>query len=255
MTWKPYKQVVLFGDSLFQGASQVQDGFSFQGALQHFCIRHFDVINRGFSGYNTKNALEILPQTFLPPSPTTPPIEYLIVLLGANDACLPIPTSSQGVPIDQYKANLIKILTHELIQAHKPKILLVTPPPLDEIKTYQGDLANGHGEACRKAAVSAQYSETARQVAAELPGVVLVDLQKALMEKAISLTPDYDPSGPPLGYPEGGKRGALEQLLPDGLHLSGEAYKVFFDLVKQHISLPEGDFVHPDWRVMNPGNI
>jgi hypothetical protein len=31
----PYTQVVLFGDSLLQGASQVQDGFSFQGALQH----------------------------------------------------------------------------------------------------------------------------------------------------------------------------------------------------------------------------
>ena len=31
---KSYNQVVLFGDSLFQQSSQVQDGFSFQGALQ-----------------------------------------------------------------------------------------------------------------------------------------------------------------------------------------------------------------------------
>jgi hypothetical protein len=112
------------------------------------------------------------------------------------------------------------------------------------------DLGYGHKEVCRKAAVSAQYSETARQVAAEVPGVVLVDLQKALMEKAISMTPDYDPSGPPLGYPEGGKRGALEQLLPDGLHMSGEAYRVFFEIVKPHIILPPDNYyVYPDWRI------
>ncbi|KAI1197364.1 SGNH hydrolase [Nemania serpens] len=252
---RPYNQIVLFGDSLFQGCSSADDGFSFQGALQHLSVRALDVINRGLSGYNTNNALELLPQIFLPPSPGNPRIEYLLVLLGANDACLPIPTSSQGVPIDQYKENLIKIITHEHIKAHNPKILLITPPPLDEIKSSLIDSEHGHKEPVRKASVSAQYSEIVRQVAAEVPGVVLVDLQKALMEKAISLTPDYDPSGPPLGYTEGGKRGALEQLLPDGLHMSGEAYRVLFDIVKPHITLPNDFYVYPDWRIMNPGNI
>lgn len=42
------------------------------------CVRGLDVVNRGFSGYNTKNALELLPQIFLPPSPTNPRIEYLV---------------------------------------------------------------------------------------------------------------------------------------------------------------------------------
>ncbi|KAI0430456.1 SGNH hydrolase-type esterase domain-containing protein [Xylaria sp. FL1042] len=248
---KPYNQIVLFGDSLFQLSSEINNGFSFQGALQHLCMRGLDVINRGFSGYNTKNALELLPQIFLPPSPANPRIEYLLVLLGANDACLTTPTTTQGVPLGQYKENLIKIITHEHIKAHDPKILLVTPPPLDEMQSFVTDVQKGHKEPTRKAAVSAQYSETVRQVATEVPGIVLVDLQKALMEKAISMTPDYDPSGPPLGYV---KRGALEQLLPDGLHMSGEAYKVLFDIVKPHISLPEDYFVYPDWRIMNPGN-
>ncbi|KAI0199603.1 SGNH hydrolase-type esterase domain-containing protein [Astrocystis sublimbata] len=251
---KPYNQVVLFGDSLFQYCSGVQNGFSFQGALQNLCVRGLDVINRGFSGYNTKNALELLPRIFYPPSDTNPRIEYLIILLGANDACLPIATNTQGVPIEQYKENLIKIITHEHIEAHNPKVLLVTPPPLDEIQSYAVDLKNGHKERLRKAAVSAQYSETARQVAAELPGVILIDLQKAIMEKAISMTPDFDHSGPPLGYPEGNKRGALEQLLPDGLHMSGHAYKIFFDIVEPHIKMPEDYYVFPDWRIMNPGS-
>ncbi|KAI0480660.1 SGNH hydrolase [Xylariaceae sp. FL0804] len=253
---KPYNQIVLLGDSLFQGASEVQDGFSFQGALQHQYMRGLDVINRGFSGYNTKNILELLPQIFLPPASSNPRIEYLVVLLGANDACLPIPTNTQGVPIEQYKDNLKKIITHEYIQAHQSKILLVTPPPLDEIRTTVLDLDSGHKEPQRRAAVSAQFSETARQVASEIPGVVLVDLQKALMEKAISMTPDFDPQGPPLGYPEGGKRGGLEKLLPDGLHMSGEAYRVLFDIVQPHIGPVPDDFsVFPEWRVMNPGSI
>ncbi|KAL7626840.1 hypothetical protein AAE478_003614 [Parahypoxylon ruwenzoriense] len=252
---RPYNQVVLFGDSLFQGASEVQNGFSFQGALQSHCMRRLDVINRGFSGYNTKNALELLPQIFLPPSPSNPKIEYLLVLLGANDACLPIPTNTQGIPINQYKENLIGIITHDHIKAHNPKILLVTPPPVDEIRITELDLAVGQAQATRQAAVSAAYSETARVVAAEIPGVVLIDLQKAIMDKAISLTADFGAGGPPLGHP-GGKRGVLEQLLPDGLHMSGESYKVFFDIVKPHIGpFLERQTVFPDWRVLNPGTL
>ncbi|KAI1103812.1 SGNH hydrolase [Jackrogersella minutella] len=252
---KPYNQVVLFGDSLFQQSSQVQDGFSFQGALQGHCIRYLDVVNRGFSGYNTKNALDLVPQIFLPPSPSNPKIEHLLVLLGANDACLPIPTNTQGVPIDQYKENLIKIITHDHIKAHNPKILLVTPPPIDEIRITELDLAGGHAQATREAAISAAYSETVRKVASETPGVVLIDLHKAILDKATSSTTDFDVSGPPLGYPKG-KRGALEQLLPDGLHMSGAAYSVFFDIIKPHIGpFVAGQAVFPEWRVLNPGTL
>ncbi|KAI0011791.1 SGNH hydrolase [Xylariaceae sp. FL0662B] len=250
-----YNQIVLFGDSLFQFSSEVKEGFSFQGALQGLCMRCLDVINRGFSGYNTKNALTLLPQIFQPPSPSNPKIDYLLVLFGANDACLPIPTNTQGVPIDQYKDNLVKIITHEHIKAHNPKILLVTPPPVDEIRITERDLAAGHPQATRQAAISAAYSETARKVAAEIPGVVLIDLQKAIMDKAIAMTTDWDASGPPLGY-HGGKRGALEQLLPDGLHMSGLSYKVLFEFVKPHIGpFQDRDMVFPGWRVMNPGSL
>ena len=181
-----------------------------------------------------------------------------MVLLGANDAALPIATNTQGIPIEKYKENLTKIITHERIQAHKPKILLVAPPPLDEIRLTELDLQAGHKECTRRAAVSASYSEAARQVAAATPGVVLIDLHKGVMEKAASLTADYDPSGPPLGHPEG-KRGALEKLVPDGLHINGDAYRVFFDLVKPHIGPfgPENrvGYVFPGWKEIHPGSL
>lgn len=115
------------------------------------------------------------------------------------------------------------------------------------------DLQRGHPQVSRHASVSAAYSDAARRIASEVPGVTLIDLHKGLMDKAISLTPGFRADGPPLGYPETG-RGGLAQLLPDGLHMSGEAYKVFFDLVEPHIGpFPEGceGYPFPGWQTLN----
>lgn len=163
------------------------------------------------------------------------------------------------MPLDEYKTNLKKIITHRNITAHKPKILLITPPPLDEIRITIADKAWGHAQATRQAGVSAMYSEAARQLAAEVPGTILIDLQQGIMDAAVARTPGYDPkSEPALGYP-GGKSGALEQLLPDGLHLSGDGYRVLFDLVKEHIGpIPVGSdegYVLPGWQDLNPGTL
>lgn len=169
-----------------------------------------------------------------------------------------MPTTTQHVPIDKYRQFLQEIITHENIVAHKPKILLVTPPPLDEIRTTELDRAQGHASSQRQADVSAAYSEVAREVARANEGVVLIDLWKGIMERAIAMTPGFDPSGPRLGTPKSGQRGGLEQLLPDGLHMSGEAYKILYDLVLPHIgpewkNLPDGDrtgYVFKDWKSM-----
>ncbi|KAI1268456.1 SGNH hydrolase-type esterase domain-containing protein [Xylariaceae sp. FL1019] len=253
----PYKQVVLFGDSLFEFCSSAQNGFSFQGALQQRCMRGLDVVNRGLSyvlflcltrsleqfealsfaladislyntsrGYNTRDAVDVFPKVFLPPSPSIPRIEYLVI-------------------------------THDYIKQHNPKILLCAPPPLEQTTSFERDRMRypDHPEPSRTAAQSAQYSEAARQVASEVPGVVLVDLQKLIMNKAISMTPDYAPKEPELGHP-GNKSAALQELLPDGLHMSGLAYKVFFEEVIKHLDVPDPEdleqvrkfMVHPGWR-------
>jgi hypothetical protein len=84
-----------------------------------------------------------------------------------------------------------------------------------------------------------------------------VDLWKALMGRAISKTPNFDPTtGPSLGDPEGGRRGYLEQLLPDGLHLSAESYRIFYSLVEpllgsEWAGTPDEarvGYILPDWR-------
>lgn len=180
-----------------------------------------------------------------------------VVLLGANDAVLPMQTTSQHVPIDQYKNNLKNIITHPHIKAHDPKILLVTPPPLDELKVTGLNIADGHASAIRTSAISAKYSETAREVARETPGVILIDFWQGIMEEAIKMAPnDYQVGGPWLGSPENGKQGGLDALLPDGLHLSGDAYRVLYRLLIPHVgqewmNLDEDDragYLFPDWR-------
>lgn len=42
------------------------------------CSRRLDVVNRGFSGYNTSQALEILEQVFPKLSPEGPKMKYLV---------------------------------------------------------------------------------------------------------------------------------------------------------------------------------
>ncbi|KAM0253888.1 hypothetical protein ACHAQJ_007120 [Trichoderma viride] len=255
---KPYPQVVLLGDSLFEFAATVLGGFSFQSALQTQLIRRFDVVNRGFGGWNTANVVKYLPDLIAEPSASSPKIEYLLILLGANDAVIPLETTSQHVPLETYKENLNKIINYPRIRAHNPKILLVTPPPVDEIKLKILDTAEGHASAIRASAISASYAEKAREVARENPGVILIDLWQAIMGEAISMSPeDYQPGGPWLGSPENGKQGGLDELLPDGLHMGGKGYRVFFDEIKAHIGQrnrpgDRTDYVMPDWRIVNP---
>lgn len=184
-----------------------------------------------------------------------------MVLLGANDAVIPMPTTAQHVPLEEYKENLSKIVNFPAIQAHKPKILLVVPPPVDQIKLASLDKSWGHQGPTRTSAITASYAEKAREVARENPGVIIVDLWQAIMDKAISMAPDdYQPNGPWLGSPENGKQGGLATLLPDGLHMNGEAYKVFYEAVLPHIGQQwagladddKRDYVFPDWRELNP---
>lgn len=167
------------------------------------------------------------------------------------------------MPLDQYKTNLRRILTHPHVTAHHgAKVLLVTPPPLDEIRTTELDTPK-YGGTLRRTARSAAYSQAAREVAASVPGTVLVDLQRALLEVAEKETPGWAEVGagagagagsgerPALGSVESGQRGYLETLLPDGLHLSGEGYRVFWELVQGEIEVGEETvgYAHPEWRL------
>ncbi|KAF5566336.1 GDSL lipase acylhydrolase family [Fusarium napiforme] len=220
-----YPQIVLLGDSLLQNSVDVQDGFSFQAELQAQLIRRLDVVNRGFAGWNTEYVLRYLPKIIPKPTDSSPNLEYLVVLLGANDAIVPHPEATRNVPVDQYKENLTQIINHEHVKAHSPKILLVTPPPVDE------DKLTSLGNEPRTVAHSALYAEAVRQVSREHPEVILIDLWNAITNA-----------------PSGLSGSNFNHLFTDGLHLSGEGYRLFYHLIHPCIlerTLPR--YIYPDW--------
>lgn len=117
-----YGQIVLFGDSITeQSFNSEYSGFG--SALANAYARRLDIINRGFSGYTTDQAVELLPRIF----PTLDnDIQLVVVFFGANDAVLP--GFDQHVPIDRFRTNMRTILSSPAL---KGKVIVLTPPPIE----------------------------------------------------------------------------------------------------------------------------
>ncbi|CAI5955861.1 unnamed protein product, partial [Closterium sp. NIES-64] len=107
------------------------------------CCMQVDVVLRGYSGYNTRWALFLLPKLFpkvrilkvriLKGDTSIPPPALVTVFFGANDAALPGRTSGkQHVPIPEFKENLRVIVTHLQSLGPNVRVVLITPPPVDE---------------------------------------------------------------------------------------------------------------------------
>jgi lysophospholipase L1-like esterase len=173
--------------------------------------------------------------------------------VGANDACLPGGPSGQHIPLEEYRQNLNSILSHISRKKNKPKILLATPPPINEVHLEAGDLEKG----CvltRHQSVTAEYASAVREIAAEFKhdNVVLIDLWKAFTEEAIRLTPDYVDDGLLLGSKEKGDSEGFRHLLVDGLHLTAEGYKLFLKEVLPHVGTEwaQEDPEFPSWPLL-----
>ncbi|GMF64602.1 unnamed protein product [Phytophthora lilii] len=125
--------VLLAGDSLTEkGTNPKSNGWV--TLLQNYYTRSANVVPRGLSGYNTRWYLkyampviqgEILSGTYTP--------ALITIWLGANDAALPFGSNQeQHVPIDMYRDNLIKIVRAFQAMAPDARIILITPPHVDD---------------------------------------------------------------------------------------------------------------------------
>jgi hypothetical protein len=156
------------------------------------------------------------------------------------------------VPLQIYKQNLKALITHPAVVAHHPKIVLVTPPPIDETRQEEFDAIRGY-PLCRRARITAEYAEAARQAGAEIGGdLVVLDLWSAVMAEAIRRTPNPNPNGPILGTKQLGSNKALTNLMPDGLHFGNAGYSIFFKVLLYAVeskwpTLPP--YIFPLWNV------
>lgn len=238
-----YPQFLLFGDSI------TQQSFQPGGLGQHLADdyqRKLDVINRGFSGYNTRWGLEVAQRVF--PSTDSAKLKAMTMWWGANDACLPKRT--QSIPVSEFKQNLNTFI--DMIQSPKSPfyhpectMFILSCPPICIPQRFE-DVQRRFGlqsldDLDRTFERTQEFAEAAKLVA-EQRGVAYVPVFEAFMKKAGE---DVETG--------------LRRLFVDGLHPNPAGYQVAFEALHAVITsnhpelLSENTERHfPDWSVIDP---
>ncbi|KAJ1752805.1 isoamyl acetate-hydrolyzing esterase [Coemansia sp. RSA 989] len=192
-----YDVLLAFGDSITQCAGDPE----FEGYLAYLSRlyqRQMDVLNRGFSGYNTTRARTVV---------------------------------SKHTPIEKFRDNLlyfVSLLRDPSSKHYSPstKILFITPPPVGdrmvkEKAKIEGENVVNKNERARK------YAQMVKRVANEVntPYVDLYGKIEELVKKNQSTakdtqTVDFE------GY---------DGYLADGIHLNSAGNRVLFDLIQETI--------------------
>ncbi|KAF0692860.1 Aste57867_16106 [Aphanomyces stellatus] len=129
---------VFVGDSITELAVHPELN-GFQNLFQGLYVRRADMINRGNGGWTSRQWLAALP-TLLAERSAKPPLLTLL-FLGANDACFE--GCSQFVPLDEYVSNLATMVK-AVRQTFNSRVLLVTPPPVDDKSKWNQTRSNAN---------------------------------------------------------------------------------------------------------------
>ncbi|OLY77617.1 Isoamyl acetate-hydrolyzing esterase 1-like protein [Smittium mucronatum] len=258
--------ILAFGDSITQfGQNPDLNGWVMQ--LTNRYMRKLDVINRGFSGYNTSNGKivlsKILPESStesltekriqLPASgsfknrvkqeisaKTGSTLRLVLIFLGANDA---ISTDSQQyVSLEDYKDNLKSMI--DLIKEPNSKnysplsnILLISPPPISECM-WEKELLNFGVSLNKSNSLTKKYAQVTVEVGKEKK-IPTIDLWNIFMDD-ISYSRSLKFGTPQLDNIEAQNfedaSYGFKDLLIDGLHLSKTGNDRLFELVVEKIS-------------------
>lgn len=156
--------------------------------------------------------------------------ETQAIFFGANDISFK-DTTGQHVPLHVFEENLRRLVKHPRVQAYEEiKILLITPPPIDE---WGFDHWDEPGRTARKAATARQYAAGVRKVGEEM-GVAVVDLWTACMEEATvgwnaSVTTERGVEPVMPGDKRAERSDVLARLLYDGM-FSNEPFRQFTEI-------------------------
>jgi len=161
------KKALFFGDSITQhGLNPSINGWLCQFA--DWWTRRVDVINRGFSGYNSRWGVLIVDEVVVSENP-----DIVFVFFGANDA---VDTwVGQHVPLVEYKSNMEKIFDTLQTKLPKAKLVIITPPPIWEEKLEEMNRAKGrHPTLDRTNERTLQYASVCKDLGAQR-GIPVVD--------------------------------------------------------------------------------
>ena len=101
-------------------------------------------------------------------------------------------------------------MTNRFIAAHEPRIILITPPPINEYKIEDGDRERGFVEASRTVEHTRAYATACRGIGEELD-VPVLDLWSIMMAKA-----GWKEGDKLLGSRDAPRNEVLDNLLSDG---------------------------------------
>ncbi|KAM0000636.1 putative SGNH hydrolase-type esterase domain, SGNH hydrolase superfamily [Helianthus debilis subsp. tardiflorus] len=190
-------QIVLFGSSI------VQLSFSNHGwgaILADVYARKADIVLRGYNGWNSTRAVNVLHQIFPKDAASQPSL--IIVYFGGNDS-MELHPSGLGphVPLPEYVENMRKIATHLQGLSDMTRLIFLGCPPVDEVRLRENtsSLLREHvrtNELCRI------YSEACIELCNEM-GIKVIDLWTAFRKQDDWLT-----------------------YFTDGVHLSGSGSKI-----------------------------
>lgn len=211
--------ILLFGDSLTQQAfgKLPETRFGWASLLASEYTRRADVLNRGFSGYSTKHALDILPTSIKPvlrqQQQKEKEILFCTIFFGANDSAHE--GTRQHIPLNEYTSNIKTIVNYMKSEGAAGEegsdfpIILMTPPPVDDQKWNDYCVKSGRKSFDRSNKSSKSYGQSLiENVGKELklPVLDVFDLLKG--NDGVSSYQNY---------------------LSDGLHLTEEGNTMIFE--------------------------
>lgn len=210
-------KILLFGDSITQQSFSATD-CGWGACVADRYQRRADVLNRGFSGYNSgwflryattdKGKADLFEHEG---------VKLVTIFFGANDASCPALNERQHVPLETYKTNIKDIVALSRSHfGHDVNIILVSPPPVchDGRIRFQKERykEKATGKLERTLDLSGQYAKGAKEVAAEM------DLPFLDLWTTMQFTPST-----------GDERENWRDFLSDGLHLSASGNKFVGD--------------------------
>ncbi|XP_047339821.1 GDSL esterase/lipase CPRD49-like [Impatiens glandulifera] len=170
---KKRPQIVLFGSSIVQ-LSFGNGGWG--SILADVYTRTADIVLRGYSGWNSRRAIQVLDQVF-PKDDTTQPC-LVIVYFGGNDSMGPH-SSGLGphVPLTEYVENMRKIAIHLKSLSEKTRVIFLASPPVNDKKVgeFRSNLC---WKLARNNELGKKYSDACIKLCEEI-GVKGIDLYKA----------------------------------------------------------------------------
>ncbi|KAL0338192.1 UNVERIFIED_CONTAM: GDSL esterase/lipase CPRD49 [Sesamum angustifolium] len=123
-------QFVLFGSSIVQMSYNVG---GWGAILADLYARKADFVLRGYSGWNTRMALQVLDQVFPKDAAVQPSL--VVVYFGGNDATKAHPSGlGAHVPLPEFVENMRKIIDHIKSLSDKTRVICLSSPPVNEAK-------------------------------------------------------------------------------------------------------------------------